>query len=414
MSFLDRGRAERLLGDIGAEALILFQPENFSYATGAAPGMANMWRRGGAAIALVPADSGVAAAAIVGDLHADMIRASVPDLDLREHRLWIDTVDIRGIDRRGRDASEIVQQGYAAAKDDGVPRPTTFEPEAAFRLLGGALSDRGIRGGRIAADLEFLPTADFRRLAAALPDFEWIDGSALVRRLRAIKASTEIAWLTTAAGLAERGFDRAVGAVARGVTRAELSSAWRSGVIEAAAADGVTISSLWDFTSVGPDPWSLEGIVEPGSVIKIDAGVVIGGYSSDTARSYSFGQPDPLAADIYGILAEGFAAGLAAIRPGAALRDIYAATAAVIHGAGLESYQRGHYGHGLGASVGSEEWPFIAADSDAVVEPGMVLAFETPFYGKGIGSLTIEDQLVVTESGIEVVTRLPRELVRID
>ncbi|WP_073051629.1 M24 family metallopeptidase [Kaistia soli] len=137
-------------------------------------------------------------------------------------------------------------------------------------------------------------------------------------------------------------------------------------------------------------------------------------HAKESARSYSFAQPDPLAADIHAILAEGFSAGLATIRPGAALSDIYAATAAVIHGAGLTSYQRGHYGHGVGASVGSEEWPFIAADSDAVVEPGMVLAFETPFYGKGIGSLTIEDQLVVTETGIEVVTRLPRELVRID
>ncbi len=95
------------------------------------------------------------------------------------------------------------------------------------------------------------------------------------------------------------------------------------------------------------------------------------------------------------------------------MRDIYAATTTSIHRAGLASYQRGHFGHGLGASVGSEEWPFIAADSDVIAEPGMMLAFETPFYGKGIGGLIIEDQLLVTEDGIEIITTLPRDFLDI-
>ncbi len=77
-------------------------------------------------------------------------------------------------------------------------------------------------------------------------------------------------------------------------------------------------------------------------------------------------------------------------------------------------YQRGHFGHSVGASVGSEEWPFISAGSDIVIEPGMVLAFETPFYGNGVGALMIEDQMLVTETGVEVMNTLPRALVRID
>jgi Xaa-Pro aminopeptidase len=169
---------------------------------------------------------------------------------------------------------------------------------------------------------------------------------------------------------------------------------------------------MWDFVSVGPDPWGGDGVVMPGAIIKADVGTVIGGYSSDGARTFVFGKPDPMAEAVYNVLAEAFAAGLATLRPGALLSDVYAATASVIRRS-LPDYQRGHFGHSVGASVGSEEWPFIAADSHIPIEPGMVLAFETPFYGNGIGALMIEDQVLVTETGIEVMNTLPRDLVRI-
>ena len=98
----------------------------------------------------------------------------------------------------------------------------------------------------------------------------------------------------------------------------------------------------------------------------------------------------------------------------AAFTEIHAATIAVIHAAGFTGYSRGHFGHSLGADVGMEEWPFLSADSTELVESGMVLAFETPFYGKGIGALMIEDQLLVTEAGPVSMNRLPRGLTRID
>lgn len=104
--------------------------------------------------------------------------------------------------------------------------------------------------------------------------------------------------------------------------------------------------------------------------------------------------------------------GLGMFRPGVMLRDIHAATLASIQRYGLKSYSRGHFGHSVGAAVGIEEWPFISADSEIVLEPGMVMAFETPFYANGLGALMIEDQLLITESGCEVMNTLPRGLTR--
>ena len=59
-------------------------------------------------------------------------------------------------------------------------------------------------------------------------------------------------------------------------------------------------------------------------------------------------------------------------------------------------------------------WPFIAADSDAVVEPGMMLAVEVPLYVTGLGGMNLEDQVLVTEHGIERVSTLPQQLTRLD
>ena len=78
---------------------------------------------------------------------------------------------------------------------------------------------------------------------------------------------------------------------------------------------------------------------------------------------------------------------------------------------GFETYGRGHFGHGVGASIWSEEWPFIAAGSDAVLEPGMVLAFETPWYIEGLGGFIIEDQVLITATGCEVMAPSPREMI---
>ena len=68
---------------------------------------------------------------------------------------------------------------------------------------------------------------------------------------------------------------------------------------------------------------------------------------------------------------------------------------------------------GLGAGLGSEEWPFISARSEVVLEPGMVMAFECPWYIDGLGGMIIENQVLITEGGHETMNALPLDLVRV-
>lgn len=415
MAALNRQRAQTLMRGAGVDALVLFQPENFTYATGASPGVAAMWRRGGASIAIAPSDPDAKTAAIIGDLNLDNARTAAPDVDFRPHRIWVDTVDVTGLPRDGRPAAALLGEAYRCT-DGGVfrPRPATFDISAVFQLLGDLLAEKGLSRGRLAADLEFLPVTDYRALESALSRVAWSDGSAIVRRLRAIKSPAEIDFLRRGCALAETGLVAMAHAIASGRSRRDLSRVWRSAIDDTAEAGNVRdLTGVWDFISVGADPWVDGGTVAEGAIVKADVGCVVSGYSSDSARTYVFGRPDSIARDIFAVLTDAFHAGLETIRPGTVLRDVYAATARVMHAAGFHGYQRGHFGHGLGASVGSEEWPFIAADSEVVVEPGMVLAFETPFYGSGIGALMIEDQMLVTETGINVMNKLPRALVEI-
>ena len=78
--------------------------------------------------------------------------------------------------------------------------------------------------------------------------------------------------------------------------------------------------------------------------------------------------------------------------------------------AGFDDFTRGHVGHSVGQSVFSEEWPFLSASNSLSFEPGMMIAFEAPLYLDGVGGFIIEDQLLINDTGIEVLNRLPRTL----
>lgn len=408
MSDIDRRRASRLMAEAGLDGLVLFQPEAFRYAIGAPAGVATMWGRAGSAIALVPGDEGATLAAIASDHAADLIRTVAPDIDLRTHRIWIDTVDLGVLD--GQTAGPVeVDEAYRAQHLKG-PRPETFVLEQCFALLGELLGERHLQRACIGVDLEFMPAADFAALQRALPEVRWVDGSKTLRRLRAVKSPREIGLLRRAAAAAEAGLVRMTEAVRPGVPLGDLSAAWKAGAADAATAGGFSLSGHWDFISVGPDLSDMAARVTQGALIKADVGTLVEGYSSDGARTFSFGTPAPLAGRIFGALEQAFAAGLKQIVPGNTFGAVHAAMLASMREAGFGEYYRGHFGHSVGGGVGIEEWPFFSAGNGEIIEADMVVALEAPFYGQGLGALMIEDQFLVTASGVEPMNTLPRGL----
>ncbi|MER8399663.1 M24 family metallopeptidase [Mesorhizobium sp. M1348] len=134
------------------------------------------------------------------------------------------------------------------------------------------------------------------------------------------------------------------------------------------------------------------------------------GYASDMSRNFTFGPPSPEQAELHAIAERAFADGLAALMPGKPFAGVHHAASESLARQGLHSYRRGHFGHSVGHSVFSEQWPFISADSDVVIEAGMVLAFEIPLYIDGLASFNLEDQFLITANGPLPMNRLPRSL----
>lgn len=411
MPALDRLRAERLMADAGFDALLLLSPESFRHATGAPAGVGTMWRRAGAVAVLVPADASTPEMAVASDLFAPAFRAASPIADLRTTPLWVETTDLDA-DAEGDLAARVAFANRIAGRSAHFTRPTTFEAGLCYQHVIAALAERGIGpGSRIAVELSAISARDLPDLQAVLKDYRLEDGSDIAARLKMIKTADEISWLRQAVELSEHGIAALRDNARTGMSRREIAALWIDAV--KAASPGPSLTGTWDYVSVGKDPWGGEATATEGDIVKVDVGCLIHGYTSDTGRTFVFGAPSDDARRVHEALAAGFAAGEALLQPGTPLREIHRAATAAIHAAGFPEFSRGHFGHGLGASLGSEEWPFIAADSDVIAEPGMVLAFECPWYLTGLGGFILENQYLITETGAENMNRMPVDLVTI-
>ncbi len=395
--YLDRRRAARLMQEHGLSALVLAQPESITYATGAFPGVASFWRRAGAAFVVVPADEGAPLVAIVGDLQAKSFAAQSAIADVRSHRIWVETERYPIAD---------------SAKPVRLPRPAQYDLIASLDLLRDVLAERSLLDGRVGLELGFVPAADFPSFSR-IP-VEWSDCTRIVERLRAIKSPDEIGLLRNAANYARAGVTELTRAMHAGMDAAEMTDIWKSAALaEAARCGGPAPQSAWAYIAVAGDGFAPGGPARPGDIIKIDVGCVINGYSSDGGRTAVLGKPSADAQRIFNALHRAFDKGFALLKPGMPLKEIYHATSTAMWDQGYQTYGRGHFGHGVGASIWSEEWPFIASQSDAILEPGMVLAFETPWYIDGLGGFIIEDQVLITEAGPDVMAPSPRELIQV-
>ena len=158
-------------------------------------------------------------------------------------------------------------------------------------------------------------------------------------------------------------------------------------------------------------PWQGGGVVQRGDVIKFDVGCLVQGYSSDSGRTFTCGAARPRTREIMQALGDAFAAGLEVLKPGHLLSEVHQRATAAMQAAGFARFSRGHFCHSLGHDTFCEVAPFIAAQAHMPIEPGMVLAFETPFYVNGEGGFIIEDQFLITETGAQPAWSLERGLV---
>lgn len=149
--------------------------------------------------------------------------------------------------------------------------------------------------------------------------------------------------------------------------------------------------------------------IERGDVVVVDIGGVLDGYCSDMTRTYAVGSVPEGFRTHYAALVEAQASATAAVRPGALAGDIDAAARDVLDAAGLGQAFVHRTGHGIGLQTHEEPW--ILGGSPVRLVPGMAFSVEPGFYLEGRFGARIEDIVVVTEDGVEVLNVVPRDLV---
>ncbi len=139
----------------------------------------------------------------------------------------------------------------------------------------------------------------------------------------------------------------------------------------------------------------------------VDWGADLGLYKSDLTRVLVTGKIPPKLERIYRVVLTAQEQAIAAIRPGMTCHEVDAVARGVIDKAGFGKY----FGHGLGHGIGLEihEGPRLGVNQQMRLEPGMVITIEPGIYLPGFGGVRIEDDVLVTKSGYEVLTHVPKQ-----
>src|SRR5580692_3503613 len=273
------------------------------------------------------------------------------------------------------------------------------------------------RGWTIGLEAEHFTIADKKRLTAVRPaGVRLKDAPSVVERARMVKDSDELVRIRFAVVLGAKLFDRALEVLRPGVKETEVAAemeytARRAGAAEMSfptiIASGARSALPHGRASARPIP--------PGAFVVCDFGVILAGYCSDQTRTVWVGSASGARAKsarrAYEGVREAQEAAIAAVRPGVSVGDVDAVARKVLRKAGLGRYFTHSTGHGVGLEI--HEIPRVAAGQKEILQPGMVITIEPGVYFPGKWGVRIEDMVVVTAGGGEVLTPTGKEFLAV-
>lgn len=289
-----------------------------------------------------------------------------------------------GVDLRIRDAGQTLQALVAAVVADS-------------------------RSQFLGVEAEHLSVAQHAALAAAVASTLLVSTSQAVERLREVKDKWELEQIRQAILYAERGI-----AVVRSLLRPDLTERQIRYLLEDAMRGfGACGPAFEPIVGVGPTgalPHAHAGtrLVSESPALLIDWGAqTYSGYRSDLTRVFFTGRPTRQMQQVYSVVLEAQQAAIAAIRPGVRCQDVDRLARTMIADAGFGRF----FGHGLGHGFGLDihESARMSPLSEQVFEPGMVITVEPGIYLPGKFGVRIEDDVLVTADGNEVLTSVPRD-----
>jgi len=281
------------------------------------------------------------------------------------------------------------------------------EWDNAFRKAVQAL---GLDGKRIGVEPRQLRLLEFRHVKNGAPEADYPDASDVLSGLRLKKDKAEVDAMRRAVKIAQDALEATIPFIKVGMTEREVSSELVMQLLKHGSDPEMPFSPIVSGgpNAANPHASPSDRKLQTGDLLVIDWGAAHAGYISDLTRTFAVGEVDDEYQKIHKIVQEANAAGRAAGKPGVPCAHVDKAARDVIEKAGYGVYFTHRTGHGIGME-GHEE-PYMRGDNMQLLETGMAYTVEPGIYLPGRNGVRIEDNVVITETGAEVLSDMPREI----
>lgn len=311
----------------------------------------------------------------------------------------------------------LLNKAYLLTDFRYIAQATTQAPEFEVVDTGSdffqSVKDLAQGAKRIGFEEDYTTYAMYLELKAAVANAELLEQASILTGLRSIKEPDELEKLRQAVKIADDAYAHILKFVEFGQSEDEISLELEFNMRKAGASGGsfdFIVASGWRGSM--PHGVASSKTLQQGELVTLDFGAVFQGYCSDITRTFGMGKVDEKQREIYEIVLKANKAGIAAIKPGLKGKEVDAVARQIIADAGYGNF----FGHGLGHSVGLaiHESPRFSLREEQIIEAGMVITVEPGIYLPDWGGVRIEDMIVVTEDGCEVLTQAPKEFIIIE
>lgn len=253
-----------------------------------------------------------------------------------------------------------------------------------------------------------LTFSEYERLRREAPRVgRWVPASELIEDLRTVKDEHEIESIRQACNVTVSAYEQVARALRPGISElelaAELEYRMRQGGAEGAAFETIVASGP---RGALPHARPSAKLLQPGEFVIFDLGAILSGYMADMTRTMYLGVPGRRARAHFRAVLEAQRMAVYEMHPGAAVRSVHAAAHRALARRGVSRFFTHSTGHGVGLEI--HERPRIGRAGKARLRAGNVVTAEPGIYIEGVGGIRIEDTVLVTKSGPEVLTQAPK------
>jgi Xaa-Pro dipeptidase len=288
--------------------------------------------------------------------------------------------------------------------------PYNEDPSQWEKVVKAAVQAAKLENAHNGVEPRQLRLLEYQLLTDAAPKAKFISAQDSVSSLRIYKDNSELAAMQKAVDIAQNALNATLSLVKIGLSERELATELALQLFIAGCDPELPFAPI---VSSGPNAANPHAVpsdrkLASGDLLVIDWGASYHGYFSDITRTFAIGSLEPEVAQIVSTVLEANKVGRETAKPGIPAETVDLAARAVIESAGYGKFFTHRTGHGLGMEA--HEDPYIRAGNLLLLEPGMTFTIEPGIYLSRRNGVRIEDDVVITETGAECLTSLPRDV----